>query len=105
MSRSNPYYIVEQGKISQLMKQSKAARLSLFQDIAGTKVYDERKKESEKIMKDTDTKREHIETVIATLQERLAELEAESAEFNKYQVRTSKQRHKAERQQQRPRHE
>lgn len=90
MSRSNPYYIVEQGKISQLMKQSKAARLALFQDIAGTKVYDDRKRESQKIMKDTDSKREHIEEVISTLEERLRELEAESKELKRYQVRGHK---------------
>lgn len=92
MSRSNPYYIVEQGKISQLMKQSKAARLSLFQDIAGTKVYDDRKRESQKIMKETDSKRAHIDDVISTLEDRLKELEAESKEFKQYQVRHNKGR-------------
>ena len=97
MSRSNPYYIVEQGKISQLMKQSKAARLALFQDIAGTKVYDDRKRESQKIMRDTDSKRAHIDEVISTLEERLRELEAESKEFKQYQVRIARERREEQR--------
>jgi len=84
MSRSNPYNIVEQGKISSLMKQSKAARLALFKEIAGTRVYDERKTESEKIMRDTDAKRHTIDTVIDVLQKRIEELEQESKEFKQF---------------------
>jgi len=86
MSRSNPYYIVEQGKIAQLMKQSKAQRLALFKEIAGTRTYDERRKESLKIMRDTDQKRHTIDTVIDVLQNKLKDLEAETEQFKKYEV-------------------
>jgi hypothetical protein len=85
MSRSNPYYIVEQGKIAQLMKQKDEERLELFKEIAGTRTYDDRRKESLKIMKETDDKRKHIDQVIGVLDERITELESESAEFKKYQ--------------------
>jgi len=86
MSRSNPYYIVEQGKIAALMRQRKRERLELFKEIAGTRTYDERRKESMKIMKETDGRKEHIETVIGVLDERLAELKGEAQEFEKYQA-------------------
>lgn len=92
MSRSNPYYIVEQGKIAQLMKQSKAQRLALFKEIAGTRTYDERRKESLKIMRDTDQKRHTIDTVIEVLQSKLKDLEAETEQFKKYEVDTRTQR-------------
>lgn len=88
MSSSNPYYIVQQGKINLLMKQKKEDRLALFKEIAGTKTYDQRRNESKKIMKETDTKRTNIESVIEVLQTKLDELEKESAEFKKYEVRT-----------------
>src|SRR4051794_13524072 len=84
LSRSNPYYIVEQGKITTLMKQAKSERLELLKEIAGTRTYDERKKESMKIMKDTDAKLHQIDTVVTVLETRLKELEEESAEFKKF---------------------
>lgn len=68
-SRSNPYYVVKQGKvyyhdstigcyvmwlqINQLATSSDMQRLKLLREVAGTRVYDERKSESEVILKDT----------------------------------------------------
>jgi structural maintenance of chromosome 3 (chondroitin sulfate proteoglycan 6) len=50
-SRSNPYYIVKQGKINQMATAPDSHRLKLLREVAGTRVYDERKAESETIMK------------------------------------------------------
>lgn len=50
-SSSNPYYIVEQGKVSHLTTMRDSERLDLLKEVAGTRVYDERKAESLKIMK------------------------------------------------------
>lgn len=86
LSRSNPYYIVEQGKIAKLMKQAKSERLELLKEIAGTRTYDDRKKESLKIMKETDTKLKQIDGVISGLEEKLNDLEKESKEFKKFLV-------------------
>lgn len=52
-SRSNPYYIVQQGKVTALALMKDSERLELLKDIAGTRVYDERREESMKIMKDS----------------------------------------------------
>lgn len=52
-SRSNPYYIVMQGQVAQITKMSPAERLELLKEVAGTRVYDERRAESLKIMKET----------------------------------------------------
>lgn len=52
-SRSNPYYIVKQGKINQMATAPDSHRLKLLREVAGTRVYDERKAESEAIMKGT----------------------------------------------------
>eukprot|EP00051_Salpingoeca_urceolata_P020051 m.297760 g.297760 ORF g.297760 m.297760 type:complete len:1218 (-) comp19533_c0_seq1:144-3797(-) len=84
-SRSNPYYIVQQGKISKLAVAKDAERLELLKEVAGTSVYDERRKESEKILEQTAAKREQIEEVLGTIETRLQELEEEKAELQKYQ--------------------
>lgn len=49
-SRSNPYYIVKQGKINQMATAPDSHRLKLLREVAGTRVYDERKEESTKLL-------------------------------------------------------
>lgn len=84
-SRSNPYYIVQQGKVAKLCGMSDVGRLELLQEVAGTSVYDERRDESLKIMEDTDRKREKITEVIQYIETRLAELESEKEELRAFQ--------------------
>ncbi|KDR15942.1 hypothetical protein L798_09869, partial [Zootermopsis nevadensis] len=50
-SRSNPYYIVKQGKINQMATAPDSHRLKLLREVAGTRVYDERREESKAILK------------------------------------------------------
>lgn len=52
-SRSNPYYIVPQGRITSLTQSTDVERLNLLKEVAGTHVYDTRRKESLKIMQET----------------------------------------------------
>lgn len=84
-SRSNPYYIVQQGKVAALCAMSDKQRLDLLQEVAGTRVYDERREESLKIMEETDAKREKITEVIDYIEKRLAELESEKEELRDFQ--------------------
>ncbi|GAA6063023.1 hypothetical protein JCM10212_001802 [Sporobolomyces blumeae] len=85
-SRSNPYYIVPQGRINHLTNQKDADRLLLLKDVAGTKVYEERRAESTKIMDETNAKREKIKDLLTYIQERLDELEEEKEELKQYQT-------------------
>jgi chromosome segregation ATPase len=50
-SKSNPYYIVEQGKVAKITEMSDKARLELLKEVAGTNVYEEKKEESLKIVR------------------------------------------------------
>mmetsp|Transcript_4427 Transcript_4427/g.13512 ORF Transcript_4427/g.13512 Transcript_4427/m.13512 type:complete len:1245 (-) Transcript_4427:26-3760(-) len=84
-SRSNPYYIVQQGKIMKLTAMKDAERLNLLKEVAGTKVYDERRKQSVEILNDTTSKKERIEEVLSYIEERLGELEDEKEELKEYQ--------------------
>jgi structural maintenance of chromosome 3 (chondroitin sulfate proteoglycan 6) len=49
-SRSNPYYIVPQGKVTALTNAKDADRLQLLKEVAGTKVYEQRRTESTRLI-------------------------------------------------------
>jgi structural maintenance of chromosome 3 (chondroitin sulfate proteoglycan 6) len=84
-SRSNPYYIVKQGKINQLAVAPDAHRLKLLREVAGTRVYDERKEESTTILKETEAKQLKISEMLSYIEERLSTLEEEKEELRAYQ--------------------
>lgn len=84
-SRSNPYYIVQQGKVAALCAMTDKQRLDLLKEVAGTRVYDERRAESVKIMAETDGKREKIAEVLSYIETRLGELESEKEELKAFQ--------------------
>ncbi|PIO56025.1 SMC protein Flexible Hinge domain protein, partial [Teladorsagia circumcincta] len=84
-SRSNPYYIVKQGKINELATAPDSHRLKLLREVAGTRVYDERKEESLKILKETNNKTTKIETLLSYIDERLKTLEEEKEDLKEYQ--------------------
>ncbi|KHJ92335.1 RecF/RecN/SMC protein [Oesophagostomum dentatum] len=84
-SRSNPYYIVKQGKINELATAPDSHRLKLLREVAGTRVYDERKEESLKILKETNNKTKKIETLLSYIDERLKTLEEEKEDLKEYQ--------------------
>ncbi|CAF4098415.1 unnamed protein product, partial [Adineta steineri] len=84
-SRSNPYYIVKQGKITQMAIAPDANRLQLLREVAGTKVYDEKKQESEAILTETEERRKKIADLLKAIEERLSSLETEKEELKQYQ--------------------
>lgn len=84
-SRSNPYYIVKQGKINQMAVAPDSQRLKLLREVAGTRVYDERKEESLTILKETEGKIEKINEFLQYIEERLKTLEEEKEELKEYQ--------------------
>ncbi|KJE90720.1 cohesin complex subunit [Capsaspora owczarzaki ATCC 30864] len=85
-SQANPYYIVQQGKITKLAVQKDADRLQLLKDVAGTSVYDKRREESVKLMDETEGRRGKVDEMLAYIEERLQELEAEKNELKDYQL-------------------
>nr|XP_018670625.1 structural maintenance of chromosomes protein 3-like isoform X2 [Ciona intestinalis] len=84
-SRSNPYYIVKQGKINQMATAPDSYRLHLLREVAGTRVYDERKKESEVLMKESEMKNAKIQELLTMIEDRLATLKDEKEELAQYQ--------------------
>ena len=91
-SRSNPYYIVPQGRVTALTNMKDAERLNLLKEVAGTQVYEARRTESLKIMSETNNKREKIDELLDYIKERLAELEEEKEELRDYQEKDKERR-------------
>ncbi|KAF9303180.1 Structural maintenance of chromosomes protein 3 [Mortierella antarctica] len=91
-SRSNPYYIVPQGRITSLTNAKDNERLQLLKEVAGTRVYEQRRQESLKIISETDTKRRNIEELLTHIEERLEELEEEKEELKLYQEHDRRRR-------------
>ncbi|RCH98817.1 Structural maintenance of chromosomes protein 3, partial [Rhizopus stolonifer] len=84
-SRANPYYIVPQGRITSLTTAKDEDRLKLLKEIAGTRVYEQKRTESNKLMQETQSKRAKIQEILTYIEDRLHELEAEKAELSEFQ--------------------
>ncbi|MCJ1476619.1 Structural maintenance of chromosomes protein 3 [Lambiella insularis] len=91
-SRSNPYYIVPQGRVTALTNMKDPERLTLLKEVAGTQVYEARRTESLKLMTETDNKRAKIDELLAYIKERLSELEEEKEELRDYQEKDKERR-------------
>ncbi|OLL26315.1 Chromosome segregation protein sudA [Neolecta irregularis DAH-3] len=91
-SRSNPYYIVPQGRITALTNAKDHERLLLLKEVAGTQVYEQRRTESIKIMEDTKLKQSKIDELLEYIEERLNELEEEKEELREFQEKDREKR-------------
>ncbi|KAK2465769.1 hypothetical protein APHAL10511_002313 [Amanita phalloides] len=91
-SKSNPYYIVPQGRITALTNAKDHERLALLKEVAGTKVYEQRRTESLKIMAETDSKRTKINELLDYIDSRLSSLEEEKEELKEYQEKDKERR-------------
>lgn len=84
-TRSNPYYIVQQGKVSELTLMNDQRRLELIKEISGASVYDERKAESERILEEMRSRQQKTDEVIDAIAQRIHGLEEEQRELVEYQ--------------------
>lgn len=91
-SRSNPYYIVPQGRVTTITNMKDSERLTLLKEVAGTQVYEARRSESLKIMNETGNKRSKIDELLDYINERLGELEEEKDELRDYQEKDRERR-------------
>lgn len=60
-------------------------RLKILREVAGTRIYDERKEESRVLLRDTESKLEKIMDLLKYIEERLQTLEGEKEELKEYQ--------------------
>lgn len=67
-------------------------RLALLKEVAGTKVYEQRRAESLRIMEETSSKRQKINELLDYIDGRLSELEEEKEELKEYQEKDRERR-------------
>ncbi|KAE8233794.1 hypothetical protein CF326_g1168 [Tilletia indica] len=91
-SRSNPYYIVPQGRITHLTNAKDHERLGLLKEVAGTRVYEQRRAESLKLIEDTEAKRSKIDDLLQYIEERLSELDDEKEELEEFNTKDRERR-------------
>lgn len=84
-SNSNPYYIINQYKINQMITASDGDRLNLLCGVAGVRVNDERKEEFMNTLKKTEDKFEETEETLHNIEKNLATLEEEKEKLKEYQ--------------------
>ncbi len=91
-SKSNPYYIVPQGRVTQITNMQDPQRLAVLKEVAGTEVYEKRRAESRRIMDDTEQKRGKIDETLDHIRQRLGELEEEKKELHEFQEKDRERR-------------
>lgn len=91
-SRANPYYIVPQGRITALTNAKNTERLALLKEVAGTKVYEQRRSESERLMVENENKLLKINAALDDISTRLEDLEEEKEELGEFQVLDKRRR-------------
>ncbi|KAF2183445.1 RecF/RecN/SMC protein [Zopfia rhizophila CBS 207.26] len=84
LAKSNPYYIVPQGRVTALTNMGDSQRLNLLKEVAGSSVYENKRADSLKLLADTDNKCAKIDELVASIDERLGELEEEKDELQGY---------------------
>ncbi|KAF0989528.1 hypothetical protein HZS_105, partial [Henneguya salminicola] len=94
-SKGNPYNIVKQGKVNQLAMSNDSQRYNLLIDIAGVKIYNEKREESLQLLTESNEKRIKIMEYIENINERLRLLESEKREMVEYN-RKEKEKNKLE---------
>ena len=91
-SRSNPYYIVPQGRISYLTNAPDEERLALLKEVSGTRIYEQRRAESSAIVSSTAEREHEVDALLSQVDMRIAELAEEQGELNKYNARDRERR-------------
>ncbi|CAB9512619.1 of chromosomes protein 3 [Seminavis robusta] len=84
-SKSNPYFMIQQGKIQDICTMRDNERLSLLKQVAGTTVYDEKKQESLTKMEENIASIDKITNILQEIEQRLTELHGEKDELSRYQ--------------------
>jgi len=85
-SKSNPYFMVQQGKIQALCLMTDVQRLQLLQQVAGTTLYEDKKTESLVKMQENAQSVAKINSILGDIQLRLTELKGETEELALYQA-------------------
>ncbi|KAI5189486.1 structural maintenance of chromosome 3 (chondroitin sulfate proteoglycan 6) [Nematocida minor] len=77
ISKSMPYFVVEQGKIGELAQMNGNARMELIRELAGSAVYEKDKEEIQRVLQESESIEQRIADLVKTIEKRVAAIEQE----------------------------
>ncbi|MES1901989.1 MAG: Structural maintenance of chromosomes protein 3 [Paramarteilia canceri] len=83
-SPNNPYNIVKQGKVTQLAMCGESQRLDTFLEVAGIKVYEQRRLEIDSDMNSTINNLNAIKQDLSSLEDLIGDAEKDSKKFERF---------------------
>ena len=82
--KTNPYYIIQQGKINQILNCTDEEYFDIFCDAMGTKIYEEKKAESLKLLEENKSTRAKIEMQADEIQNHIDKLYEQCEDLKNY---------------------
>ena len=82
--KTNPYYIIQQGKINQILNCTDEEYFDIFCDAMGTKIYEEKKAESLKLLEENKATRAKIEIQANEIQNHIDKLYEQCEDLKNY---------------------
>ena len=82
-SRNNPFYLVEQGQVSDLANCSESKRLKVVQDLAGLSSFDEKQANSVALLREAKRNSESAQEELDSLARELEDLKGKEVDVNK----------------------
>ncbi|OAG32178.1 structural maintenance of chromosome 3 (chondroitin sulfate proteoglycan 6) [Nematocida displodere] len=79
LSKTMPYFVVEQGRIGELARMSSHARMGVIRELAGSTVYEKDKEEGRKVLEESRGLEEKTQTLISSIKKRVSIMEEEKA--------------------------
>ena len=90
--KTNPYYIIQQGKINQILNCTDEEYFDIFCDAMGTKIYEEKKAESLKLLEENKATRAKIEMQANEIQNHIDKLNEQCEDLKNYSTIELKRR-------------
>ena len=90
--KSNPYYIIQQGKINQILNCTDEEYFDIFCEAMGTKIYEEKKAESLKLLEENKATRAKIEQQSEEIQVHIDKLYEQCEDLKNYSAVELKRR-------------
>jgi len=83
--RQNPYYIIQQGKINNFINMNDAELFDQFSELTGTKIYEEKKAESLKLLEEASENKDRIAKQSEQIDEYIEKLENQGKDLGAFE--------------------
>ncbi|QPG76467.1 hypothetical protein FOA43_003856 [Brettanomyces nanus] len=91
-SKSNPYYIVPQGRVTAITNSKDSEKLELLKEVAGAEVFEKKLKDSTREMNSANKKQEQIDEMLRYIDSRLSDLNMEKDSLKSFEKYNNKKK-------------